>query len=102
MAPERMRNGCPSSRKSLSPMVKDEPFAGAGSPSRISALHAAGRQTGLPVALQEEEGDDQREDGDERAGDDRREQCLRAAAGSGSCLQLSETHGDRVKLRGVE
>ena len=30
MAPERMRNGCPSSRKSLSPMVKDEPFAGAG------------------------------------------------------------------------
>src|SRR5687767_9797787 len=63
------------------------------------SLEAARREPVLPVLLQGQEGDDQRDDRDERADDDEVPQRLTAAVvRAGELLPQADADGERVEL----
>ena len=67
-----------------------------------SALDAAGGEAGLPVALEEQERQDQRDDRHERSGQHGGEQHLGTSPAGGGSLPARETDGHREQRRGVE
>src|SRR5450830_1639672 len=67
--------------------------------SRRSLLDTPGREARLPVALEVEEGDDERYDGHQRTRDDRRKESLGAAAALARRLELCEADCQREQLR---